>query len=61
VAQITAHGDDAVEVHISDGAVVEAMSGQRQLGWALRTVVRPITVGIGNLFEVLLDRAGKRV
>ena len=61
VAQIAANGDDAVKVHICEGAVVEAVSGQRRLGLALRTVVRPITVGVGNLFEVLLDGTRKRV
>jgi hypothetical protein len=61
VAQISANGDDAVKVHISDAAVVAAVSGQGRLGLALWTVVRPITVGVGNLFEVLLDRTRKRV
>ena len=61
MAQISANGDDAVEVHISDGAVVEAMSGQRGLALALWTVVGPITIGVGNLFGVLLNGTGERV
>jgi hypothetical protein len=61
VAQISANGDDAVKVDIAEGTVVEAVSGQRGFGVALRTVVRAITVGVGNLFEVLLDGTRKRV
>ena len=61
VAQVTAHADDAVKRHIHDGAAVEAVGGQRMLGLALRTVVGPITIGVGDLFGVLLDGTGERV
>src|SRR5664279_3420631 len=60
-AQVTANADGAGERHIRDGAAVEAVSGQGMMGGALRTVVGPITIGVGDLFGVLLNGAGERV
>jgi hypothetical protein len=31
------------------------------IGFTLRTVIRPITTGIGKLFRITLDRASKAV
>ena len=61
MAQITANGNVAVKVHICEGAVVEAVRGERRTGLALRAVIRPITVGVGKLLEVLLDGTRERV
>ena len=61
VAQVTAHADEAVKLHIGDGAAVEAVGRQRMLGRALRTVVGPMTIGVGDGFGILLDGAGERV
>src|SRR5664279_6491867 len=61
VAQITAHADEAVKLHICDGAAVEAVGGQGTLGGTLRTVVGPMKIGVGDGFGILLDGAGERV
>jgi hypothetical protein len=61
VAQITTNGDVAVELRIGKRTVVETVSSQRRLGLALWTVLGPITGGVRELFEVLLDGTGKRV
>jgi hypothetical protein len=61
VAQVTANADEAGKFHIRDGAAVEAVSGQGMMGRALRTVVGPITIGVGDLFGVLLNGPGERV
>ena len=61
VAQVTAHADGAVKLHIHEGAAVEAVGGQGMLSLTLRTVVGPIAVGVGDLFGVLLDGAGEGV
>jgi catechol 2,3-dioxygenase-like lactoylglutathione lyase family enzyme len=42
-------------------ARVEAVSPQRTMGFTLRTVVRPVTIGIGKLFRITLDRASRAV
>jgi hypothetical protein len=42
-------------------ARVEAVSPQRTMGFTLRTVIRTVTIGIGKLFRIPLDRASKAV
>ena len=42
-------------------ASVEGVSDQPMLGLALRAAVRPVTIGVGNLFGILLDGAGEGV
>jgi hypothetical protein len=54
-AQITAHADRSVKPRIHQRAAVETMRGQRVLSLALRTVIRPVAIRVGNLFGVLLD------
>src|SRR6266581_6428746 len=58
VAQVTAHADEAVELHIRNGAGVEAVGGQRMLSRTLRTVVGPMTIGVGDGFGILLKGTG---
>ena len=60
-AQIAAHTDRAVKPRIHQRAAVEAMCDQRPCAPALRAVVRPITIRVGNLFGVLLDGPGEGV
>jgi hypothetical protein len=33
----------------------------RTMGFTLRTVIRPVTIGTGKLFRITLDRASKAV
>jgi hypothetical protein len=61
VAQIAAHADDAVEGGVDQRACVEAMRSQRMLILALRAATGAMRIGIGELLDVLLDRAGKWV
>jgi len=60
-AQVAAHADHAVKGKVHERAAVEAMTGQRLFGLALRAVARAVTVGIGDLFGVLCDGAGEWV
>jgi hypothetical protein len=60
-AQIPTHTDHAVKRHIHQGAAVETVCGQGPVVFAQRAMVRPVAIRIGNLLEVLLDRANKRV
>src|SRR2546428_11177991 len=60
-AQVAAHADHAVKGNVHERAAVEAMTGQRLFGLALRAVARAVTVGIGDLFGVLCDGAGEWV
>src|SRR5438105_13300133 len=60
LAQVPANADGAGKLHIRDGAAVEAVSGQGMMSRALRTVVGPITIGVGDLFGVLLNGPGER-
>ena len=60
VAQITAHANETVKLHIGYGAGVEAVGGQRTLGRTLRTVVGPMTIGAGDFFGILLNGTGEQ-
>jgi hypothetical protein len=40
---------------------VEALSPQRTMDFTLRTLIRPVTIGIGKVFRIALDRASKAV
>jgi len=60
-AQVAAHADHAVKGKVHERAAVEAMTGQRLFGLALRAVARAVTVGIGDLFGVLCDGASEWV
>jgi hypothetical protein len=42
-------------------AAVEAMRSQRVLSLTLRTLVGPVTIGVGNLFGIPLDGTSKGV
>ena len=61
LTQVAAHVDDAVEGGVDEGARVEAMRGERLFGVALRTVVGAIAIGVSQLLDVLLHRAGESV
>jgi hypothetical protein len=60
-AQVTAHPNYAVEGHVHERALIESVARERLFAFALRAVIRAVTVGIGDRFGVLLDRAGERV
>jgi hypothetical protein len=51
--------NDSVEGGIHQGAAVEPVTRQRSFGFALRAVIRTVAIGIGDLVEVMLHRAGK--
>src|SRR5207244_9773920 len=59
LAKVAAHPDQAVEGGVDERARVEAMSGERVFGLALRTVGGAMAIRIGGLFEVLLHRTGE--
>jgi hypothetical protein len=40
---------------------VEALSPQRTMDFTLRTLIRPVTIGIGKVFRIALDRASNAV
>jgi hypothetical protein len=61
LAQVAAHADDAVEGRVDEPARIEAMSGERMFGLALRAVARAMSVGVSQLLGILLHRAGERV
>ena len=54
-AQVAAHADRSVKPRIHQCAAVEAIRGQPMASLAPRTVVRPVTIWVGNLFGILLD------
>jgi hypothetical protein len=60
-AQIAAHADRSVKPCVHQRPAVEAMRGQRSASFALWTVVRSVTIRVGNLLNILLDRANERV
>ena len=51
----------AVERSIHQRAAVEAVRGQRATDFALRAMIRPITIRVGKLLNILLDRANEWV
>ena len=55
------NADRAIERDVNQRTRVEAVSPQRTMGFTLRTVIRPVTVGIGKLFRIALDRASEAV
>jgi hypothetical protein len=55
MAQIPADADQTIKIDIHQCAAVKAVRDQGPDGFALPAVVRPITVRVGNLFEILLD------
>jgi hypothetical protein len=55
-AQVAAHADHAVESRVNERAAIETVASEWLFGLALRAVVRPIAVRIGDLFQVLLNR-----
>ena len=59
--RVAAHANDSVELHVDQGAPIEAMGTQRLPGLALRTVLRSVVIGVRDPFGVLLDGALKRV
>jgi hypothetical protein len=60
-AEVSPNADRAVKRDIHQRARVEAVGPQRMMGFTLRTVIRPVTIGIGKLFRKALDRASKAV
>ena len=60
-AQVAAHADRAIELRIHQRAAIETVRAQRAVGFALRAMIWPITIRVGNLIEVLLDRAREGV
>ncbi len=58
---LAAHADRPVELLVHQRAAVEAVRGQRPSGFALGTMIRPIAIRVGNVIEVLLDRANAGV
>ena len=54
-AQVAAHADRSVKLRIHQRAAVEAMRSQPMPSQAPRTVVRSVTIWVGNLFGILLD------
>jgi hypothetical protein len=60
-AQIAANAQEAIKVHLHQGSAVEALSAQRPPRLALRAMIGPVTIGIGNRFVILLEGAGERV
>jgi hypothetical protein len=55
MAHIPADADRIIELDIHQRAAVEAVRSQGPAGVALRAVVRPITVWVRNLSQILLD------
>jgi hypothetical protein len=54
--RVAAHTDYAVKGGIDECAAIETVANQRLFGLALRAVVGAVAVGVGDLFDVLLDR-----
>ena len=61
LAQVAAHADDAVEGGVDKRAGVEAMRRQGMFGLALRAVGGAMAIGVSQLLDVLLERAGEWV
>jgi hypothetical protein len=59
--EVSPNADCAVKRDIHQRAGVETVCPQRTMSFTLRTVIRPVMVGIGKLFRIALDRAGKAV
>jgi hypothetical protein len=61
VAQVSANADRAIERDVYQHARVEAVSLQRMTSFTPRTVIGPVTIGIGKLFRIALDGPSKAV
>jgi hypothetical protein len=58
-AEVSPNPDRAVKRDIHQRALVKAVGLQRTMYFTLRTVIRPVQIGIGKLFRISLDRASK--
>jgi hypothetical protein len=60
-AFVAAHADRPIKACIDQRAAVKTVAKDLLSSPALRAMVRPLTIGIGNRFLILLDGTGERV
>ena len=60
-AEVSPNADRPIERDVNQRTPIEAVCRKRVMGCTLRTVIRPVTIRIGKLFRIALDRASKAV